>query len=83
MAHLHVVVKSIADLVSLLLMSGEELSRFSEGVPVHTDDNLLLELRAPAFIYKDERAMLVRQLSPFFKIDTEISFCISRGFSSR
>ena len=43
-----------------------ELEEFIEGAPMHTDDNSLLEFGAPEYIYKDERHIIVRQLTPFF-----------------
>ena len=65
-------VKKVEDLMSLVLMSGEGLDRFSEKAPVHTDDNLLLEFSTPAYIYKDDRVSLVRQLTPYFNIDVNL-----------
>ena len=60
---------TVRDLMSLLIMNREGLLRFSKGAPIHTDDNSLLEFNAPQYIYKDERDILVRQLTPFVKID--------------
>ena len=57
------------DLMSLLIMNREGLLRFSKDAPIHTDDNSLLEFNAPQYIYKDERDVLVRQLTPFVQID--------------
>ena len=65
-------IHEVKDLMSLFLMSGKGLDNFSADAPIHTDDNLLLEFRAPAYIYKDERSTLVRELAPHFKIDTNI-----------
>lgn len=65
-------INDVPDLMSLMLMNREALSRFSAGAPIHTDDNSLLEFNAPRYIYKDERDLLVRQLSPFVKIDPSI-----------
>ncbi len=63
---------SVRDLMSLLIMNREGLLQFSKGAPIHTDDNSLLEFNAPQYIYKDDRDVLVRQLTPFAKIDTSI-----------
>jgi len=60
---------TVRDLMSLLIMNREGLLRFSKESPIHTDDNSLLEFNAPQYIYKDERDILVRQLTPFVKID--------------
>jgi len=60
---------TVRDLISLLIMNREGLLRFSKESPIHTDDNSLLEFNAPQYIYKDERDVLVRQLTPFVKID--------------
>ena len=62
-------ITTVRDLMSLLIMNREGLLRFSKGAPIHTDDNSLLEFNAPQYIYKDERDILVRQLTPFVKID--------------
>ena len=50
-------------------MNDDRLLEFSKEAPIHTDDNSLLEFNAPRYIYKDERDVLVRQLTPFVKID--------------
>jgi spermidine synthase len=55
--------------MSLLIMNRERLLEFSKEAPIHTDDNSLLEFNAPQYIYKDERDVLVRQLTPFVKIE--------------
>jgi len=62
-------ISTVRDLMSLLIMNREGLLRFSKEAPIHTDDNSLLEFHAPQYIYKDERDVLVRQLTPFVKID--------------
>ncbi len=62
-------ISNVRDLMSLLIMNREGLLRFSKGAPIHTDDNSLLEFNAPQYIYKDERDVLVRQLTPFVQID--------------
>ena len=62
-------ISTVRDLMSLLIMNREGLLRFSKEAPIHTDDNSLLEFNAPQYIYKDERDVLVRQLTPFVKID--------------
>ena len=62
-------ISNVRDLMSLLIMNREGLLRFSKGAPIHTDDNSLLEFNAPQYIYKDERDVLVRQLTPFIQID--------------
>ncbi len=56
----------VRDLMGLFIMDREGLTRFSEDAPMHTDDNSLLEFNAPEYIYKDERHIIVRQLTPFF-----------------
>jgi spermidine synthase len=55
--------------MSLMIMSRDELVRFSGDAPIHTDDNSLLEFSAPKYIYRDDRETLVRQLTPFIQID--------------
>jgi spermidine synthase len=60
-------ISSVRDLMGLLVMDQDELQKFSEGAPVHTDDNSLLEFGAPEYIYKDERQVIVRQITPHFK----------------
>ncbi|MFQ5671960.1 MAG: fused MFS/spermidine synthase [Nitrospinales bacterium] len=65
-------VGDVRDLMSLMAVSTEGLKKFSRGAPIHTDDNLLLEFQAPRYIYKDERAVLVRQMTPFFKVDPDL-----------
>jgi len=62
-------ISNVRDLMSLLIMNREGLLRFSKDAPIHTDDNSLLEFNAPQYIYKDERDVLVRQLTPFVQID--------------
>ncbi|MFQ5716923.1 MAG: fused MFS/spermidine synthase, partial [Nitrospinales bacterium] len=64
-------VRSVRDLMSLMIVSTSGLKKFSGDAPLHTDDNLLLEFQAPRYIYKDERDVLVRQIAPFFKIDPD------------
>ena len=65
-------ISTVRDLMSLLIMNRERLLEFSKEAPIHTDDNSLLEFNAPQYIYKDERDVLVRQLTPFVKIDGSI-----------
>jgi spermidine synthase len=60
-------ISSVRDLMGLLVMDQDELKKFSEGAPIHTDDNSLLEFGAPEYIYKDERQVIVRQITPHFK----------------
>ena len=60
-------ISSVRDLMGLLVMDQSELKIFSEGAPIHTDDNSLLEFGAPEYIYKDERQVIVRQITPHFK----------------
>jgi spermidine synthase len=61
-------ISSVRDLMGLLVMDQDELKKFSEGAPIHTDDNSLLEFGAPEYIYKDERQVIVRQITPHFKV---------------
>jgi spermidine synthase len=61
-------ISSVRDLMGLVVMNQEELIKFSEGAPVHTDDNSLLEFGAPEYIYKDERQVIVRQITPHFQV---------------
>lgn len=63
-------IHNIRGLMSLMMMNGEGIREFSRNAPIHTDDNSLLEFSAPQYIYKDERSVIVRQLTPFIKIDT-------------
>jgi len=62
---------SVRDLMGLMMMDQDRLEEFIEGAPMHTDDNSLLEFGAPEYIYKDERHIIVRQLTPFFKSSPE------------
>lgn len=62
---------SVRDLMGLMMMAQGPLKKFIEGAPIHTDDNSLLEFGAPEYIYKDERHIIVRQLTPFFKPSPE------------
>lgn len=62
-------IHNVRDLFSLMIMSREQILRFSGEAPIHTDDNSLLEFNAPKYIYKDDRDVLVRQLTPFIKAD--------------
>ncbi len=64
-------INNVPDLLSLMIMSREKLLEFSASAPLHTDDNSLLEFNAPEYVYKDERAVLVRQLTPFIKLVPE------------
>jgi len=61
-------ISSVRDLMGLLIMNQDELKKFSEGAPVHTDDNSLLEFGAPEYIYKDESQVIVRQITPHFQV---------------
>lgn len=65
-------IASAADMMALMVMSREGLVDFSAGAPVHTDDNSLLEFAAPEYVYKDERDIIVRQINPYFKINTSL-----------
>lgn len=65
-------IQSVRDLMGLYLMDREGLTAFSRGAPVHTDDNSLLEFAAPEYIYKDERDVIVRELTPYFGPRTEL-----------
>ncbi len=60
-------IASVRDLMGLLIMNQDELKKFSAGAPIHTDDNSLLEFGAPEYIYKDERQVIVRQITPHFQ----------------
>jgi spermidine synthase len=64
-------IRNIPDLMSLLIMSREKLVEFSKNVPFHTDDNSLLEFNGPEYVYKDERDVLVRQLTPFIHLQPD------------
>ena len=61
-------ISSVRDLMGLLVMNQDELKIFSAGAPIHTDDNSLLEFGAPEYIYKDERQVIVRQITPHFQV---------------
>jgi spermidine synthase len=63
---------TVRDLMSLMIMNRERILEFSEGAPIHNDDNSLLEFNAPRYIYKDERDILVRQLTPFARVDSSL-----------
>ena len=64
-------INNVPDLLSLMIMSRKKLLEFSVSAPLHTDDNSLLEFNAPEYVYKDERAVLVRQLTPFIELEPE------------
>lgn len=61
-------IKSVRDLFSLMIMDRDQIIKFSGDAPLHTDDNSLLEFNAPKYIYRDERDVLVRQLTPYIKV---------------
>lgn len=61
-------IEDIRDLMGLLIMRQDRLQDFIGDAPMHTDDNSLLEFGAPEYIYKDERHLIVRQLTPHFKV---------------
>lgn len=65
-------IHNVRDLMSLMIMNRESLLRFSGDVPIHTDDNALLEFNAPEYIYKDERDVLVRQIAPYVKVESDL-----------
>lgn len=62
-------VQSVMDLFSLMIMDRDQLLQFSGEAPIHTDDNSLLEFNAPKYVYRDERDVLVRRLTPYIKAD--------------
>ena len=62
-------IHSVRDLFSLMIMSRNQILQFSGKAPIHTDDNSLLEFNAPKYIYKDERDVLVRQLTPYIRAE--------------
>jgi spermidine synthase len=64
-------IRNVPDLMSLMIMSREKLVEFSKNAPLHTDDNSLLEFNAPEYVYKDERDVLVRQLTPFIHLQPD------------
>ncbi|MZG54437.1 MAG: spermidine synthase [Nitrospinae bacterium] len=64
-------IRNVPDLMSLMIMSRPDLVEFSKNAPLHTDDNSLLEFNAPEYVYKDERDVLVRQLTPYIKLRPE------------
>ena len=64
-------IRNVPDLMSLMIMSRSKLVEFSENAPLHTDDNSFLEFNAPEYVYKDERDLLVRQLTPFIQLQPE------------
>jgi len=63
---------SVSDVMALMIMDGVGLQKFSAEAPIHTDDNSLLEFAAPEYVYKDERDVIVRQLNPYFKVQTSL-----------
>ena len=64
-------IRNVPDLISLMIMSHEKLVEFSKDAPLHTDDNSLLEFNAPEYVYQDERDVLVRQLTPFIRLQPD------------
>ena len=62
-------IRNVPDMMSLMIMSREKLMDFSSNASLHTDDNSLLEFNAPEYVYKDERDVLVRQLTPFIRLE--------------
>ena len=65
-------ISSVSDMMALMIMDRERLAGFSAEAPVHTDDNSLLEFAAPEYVYKDERDIIVRQIIPYFKVQTSL-----------
>ncbi len=78
-------IHKVRDLFSLMIMSRDQILRFSGDAPIHTDDNSLLEFNAPKYIYKDDRDVLVRQLTPYIKSEPSFIKVSSpdAGFRSR
>ena len=64
-------IRNIPDLMSLMIMSRPNLLEFSKNASLHTDDNSLLEFNAPEYVYKDERDILVRQLTPYINLQPD------------
>lgn len=64
-------IRNVPDLMSLMIMSRPKLVEFSKNTTLHTDDNSYLEFNAPEYVYKDERDLLVRQLTPFIQLQPE------------
>ncbi len=64
-------IRNVPDLMSLMIMSRPKLVEFSKNAPLHTDNNSFLEFNAPEYVYKDERDVLVRQLTPFIQLQPE------------
>ena len=64
-------IRNVSDLMSLMIMSRPKLVEFSKNTTLHTDDNSFLEFNAPEYVYKDERDLLVRQLTPFIQLQPE------------
>jgi len=62
-------IRNVPDMMSLMIMSRDKLVDFSSNASLHTDDNSLLEFNAPEYVYKDERDVLVRQLTPFIRLE--------------
>ena len=67
----HIGIRNVPDLMSLMIMSRPKLVEFSKNTTLHTDDNSFLEFNAPEYVYKDERDLLVRQLTPFIQLQPE------------
>ena len=67
----HIGIRNVPDLMSLMIMSRPKLVEFSKNTILHTDDNSFLEFNAPEYVYKDERDLLVRQLTPFIQLQPE------------
>ena len=67
----HIGIRNVPDLMSLMIMSRPKLVEFSKNTILHTDDNSFLEFNAPEYVYKDERDLLVRQLTPFIQLNPE------------
>ncbi|MCZ6617679.1 MAG: fused MFS/spermidine synthase [Gammaproteobacteria bacterium] len=51
-----------ASLMGKLLLTGNEISRYTAGAPLHTDDNILLEYSAPKALFEDDSPLLLREL---------------------
>ncbi len=64
-------IRNVPDMMSLMIMSREKLVEFSKNAPLHTDNNSLLEFNAPEYVYKDERDVLVRQLTPYIQLQPD------------
>ncbi|MCH8992125.1 MAG: fused MFS/spermidine synthase, partial [Acidobacteria bacterium] len=55
-------IRDLAGFVNRLVLTGEAIDRYTDGVPLHTDDNALLEYSAPRALLEGRQIALLEEL---------------------